>query len=357
MTGFAMTTGGPVAAEDLGIVLPHEHVLFDLTAYLTEPLDELERELVDAPMTLENAGHLRRSPLVSRENLLMQDENVAVRELSWLREAGGRTLVDCTLPEMKRDINAVARVARASGVNIIVVTGHYVYGTMTDAVKEMTVDQLTEEMLLQLREGIDGTGIRAGAIKFGMTSIPRMPPAERRCLEAAAQAQAETGAPITIHNPPPFEKRGVEVVRLLTRAGAEPERVIMGHMTHTVPDDRYHRSIMDTGAMVEFDRFGQELYQEADAGFNRWGLYAGEPRDSDTVNEIVTLVKDGYVDRILLSHDIGFRNGLRSFGGFGYAHVPYRIARYLRQQHLSDDDVDRLLVQNPARLFAYLDAA
>jgi phosphotriesterase-related protein len=164
----------------------------------------------------------------------------------------------------------------------------------------------------------------------------------------------ETGAPITIHNPLPFEKRGVEVVRLLTRAGADPERVIMGHLTHTVPDDRYHRSLMNTGATIEFDRFGQELYQEADAGFNRWGLYAGEPRDSDVVNEIVKLVKDGYVDRILMSHDVGFRNGLRTFGGFGYAHIPYRIARYLRQQGLDEGDLEWLMVRNPARLFAYL---
>jgi phosphotriesterase-related protein len=352
---FAITTAGPLAADDLGVVLPHEHLLFDLTAYLTAPLDEHERELVDAPMTLDNAGHLRRSPLVSRENLLMLDEDVAVRELSYLREAGGRTVVDCTLPEMKRDIAAVARVARAADVNVIAVTGHYVDATFDPAVRAMSVDELTEEMLRDLREGIDGTAIRAGAIKFGLTSVPRMPPAERRCLEAAAQAQAETGAPITIHNPPPFEKRGVEVVRLLTKAGADPERVVMGHMTHTVPDDRYHRSIMDLGATVEFDRFGQELYQEADPGFNRWGLYHGEPRDSDVVSEIVTLVKDGYVDRILMSHDIGFRNGLRSFGGFGYAHIPYRIARYLRQEGLSDDDLERLLHGNAARLFAYVE--
>jgi phosphotriesterase-related protein len=354
MTAFAMTTRGRVAAEELGLVLPHEHVLFDLTAYLTSPRDERERELVEAPLTLENAAHLRRSPLVSRQNLLMQDEEVAVRELSLFRQEGGGTLVDCTLPEMKRDVSAVARVADAAGVNVIVVTGHYVQATHGPEVARQTVDELTQWMLGELRDGIDGTGIRAGAIKFGLTSVPRMPPDERKCLEAAAQAHLETGAPITIHNPLPFEKRGVEVVRLLTRAGADPERIIMGHMTHTAPDDRYHRSIMDTGATVEFDRFGQELYQEADRGFNRWGLYAGETRDSDVVNEIVSLVKDGYVDRILMSHDIGFRNGLRTFGGFGYAHIPYRIARYLEQQGLDDDERDYLMVRNPARLFAYL---
>jgi phosphotriesterase-related protein len=351
---YAMTTSGLVAAAELGIVLPHEHLLFDLTAYLTTPLDERERELVDAPLTLENAGHLRRSPLVSRENLRMQDQDVAVRELGYFREAGGSTVVDCTLPEMNRNVVAVAQAADKAGVNVIVVTGHYVQATHGPEVASLTVDEITEWMLAELRDGIDGTSICAGAIKFGLSSVPRMPRDERKCLEAAAQAQVETGAPITIHNPLPFEKRGVEVVRLLTRAGADPERVIMGHLTHTVPDDRYHRSIMDTGATIEFDRFGQELYQEADAGFNRWGLYAGEPRDSDVVNEIVKLVKDGYVDRILVSHDVGFRNGLRTFGGFGYAHIPYRIARYLRQQGLDEEDLEWLMVRNPARLFAYL---
>ena len=354
MPMYAMTTGGPVAAEELGIVLPHEHLLWDLTTYLTPPLDELELGLVDAPLALDNAAHLRRSPLVSRENLVMQDPEVAVRELGYLRDVGGRTVVDCSLPEMKRDVAAVARVAATAGVNVIVVTGHYVQSTHGPELAKQTVDEITEWMLRELREGIDGTAIRAGAIKFGLTSVPRMPPDERKCLEAAAQAQAETGAPITIHNPLPFEKRGVEVVRLLIRAGANPERVIMGHMTHTAPDDRYHRSIMETGAAIEFDRFGQELYQEAAVDFNRWGMYAGETRDSDVVNEIVTLVKDGFVDKILMSHDVGFRNGLRSFGGFGYAHVPYRIARYLRQQGLNDDDVEQLTVRNPARLFAYL---
>jgi phosphotriesterase-related protein len=284
----------------------------------------------------------------------MQDAEIAARELGWFRDAGGRTIVDCTLPEMKRDIAAVGRLAEATGLNIIVVTGHYVAATQDEAVARQSVDEISEWMVGELRDGIEDTGIRAGAIKFGLTSVPRMPPVERRCLEAAAQAQVETGAPITIHNPLPFEKRGVEVVRLLTRTGADPERVVMGHMTHTVPDDRYHRSIMDTGATIEFDRFGQELYQEADKGFNRWGMYAGEPRDSEVVNEIVTLVKDGYADRILMSHDVGFRNGLRTFGGFGYAHIPTRIAAYLRQQGLDDAELDQLLVQNAARIFAYL---
>jgi len=110
----AMTTSGRVPAEELGIVLPHEHLLFDLSAYLTEPLGERERELADAALTLESAGDLRRSPLVSRKNLVMQDADIAARELAYFRDAGGRTIVDFTLPELKRDVAAAARLAEAT---------------------------------------------------------------------------------------------------------------------------------------------------------------------------------------------------------------------------------------------------
>ena len=57
-----------------------------------------------------------------------------------------------------------------------------------------------------------------------------------------------------------------------------------------------------------------------------------------------------------MSHDVGFRNGLRSFGGFGYAHIPTRIARYLQQQGIDASEQQQLMVRNPARLFAYLNS-
>ena len=60
----------------------------------------------------------------------------------------------------------------------------------------------------------------------------------------------------------------------------------MGHMAHTVPDSWYHRTVMDQGATIGFDRFGQELYHESWRVANRWGLYPGEPRDSEVVNEL-----------------------------------------------------------------------
>ena len=80
--------------------------------------------------------------------------------------------MDCTLPEMKRDVRAVARVAKASNVNIITVTGHYIQPTQGPEVARQTVDEITQWMITELRDGIDGTAIRAGAIKVGVSSAP-----------------------------------------------------------------------------------------------------------------------------------------------------------------------------------------
>lgn len=52
------------------------------------------------------------------------------------------------------------------------------------------------------------------------------------------------------------------------------------------------------------------------------------------VNEIVTLVRDGYADRILMSHDIGFRNGLRSFAETDMS--PLNRARFRSRNFTAD---------------------
>ncbi len=67
-----MTVTGPVAPDQLGVVLPHEHVFIDLvTEY--------------------------------RGSGLLNDEHLACQELRALRAAGGGTLVDLTLDEIGRD--------------------------------------------------------------------------------------------------------------------------------------------------------------------------------------------------------------------------------------------------------------
>ena len=134
---------------------------------------------------------------------------------------------------------------------------------------------------------------------------------------------------------------------MLEAAGADLSRVIMGHMTQSVPDRAYHRALADTGAVLEFDRFGAELYNDSWGGKN----YC-EQRDTEVAAEIAALVREGYADRILLSHDVGFKVQLAGYGGLGYAHIPRRVLRYLRNLEVPEDAIHQLTVLNPARLLA-----
>src|SRR5262249_37239784 len=158
-----------------------------------------------------------------------------------------------------------------------------------------SVEQLAEWMIGEITNGIDGTDIRAGVIGELGVSEGGMHPDEEKMLRAGAMAHVETGAPISIHNAIPAEKQGMRVLRILREEGADLERVIMGHMTQSVPDVAYHRAIADAGATLEFDRFGAEFYMSV--GDSEWGgSYSGnycEQRDAEVVAEIAQLVRQG----------------------------------------------------------------
>jgi phosphotriesterase-related protein len=341
----AMTVLGAVDVNQLGFTLPHEHIMFDSSTWVAEPADPWKLEIANRPVTMESVGELRRDPMICRDNLVLEDEAVALRELAMFRDAGGSTVVDVSSVGLRGDVKRIRRLSERSGLNIVVATGCYVAQSHPPHVADQDVDQLTDWMIHELTVGIDGTGIRAGIIGELGVSEGGLQPEEEKVLRAAAAAASHTGAPITIHNAIPHERQGLKVLRILQAAGADLSRVIMGHMTQSVPDIAYHRAIADTGAVLEFDRFGAELYNDSWGGKN----YC-EQRDAEVVLEIADLIRKGYEDRILLSHDIGFKVQLSSYGGLGYAHIPRRVLRYLTNLEVPEAAIQQMTVSNPARL-------
>src|SRR5262245_21271405 len=98
-----MTVSGPLDVEMLGLNLPHEHIMFASTCFFDaedpefarqEALPEWKAEVMQKGVQLDTVGELRRDPMLARDNLLLDDEDVAVRELEMFREAGGATVVD-----------------------------------------------------------------------------------------------------------------------------------------------------------------------------------------------------------------------------------------------------------------------
>src|SRR5512137_1091410 len=102
------TVLGPVAADDLGYTLVHEHLRIDLWPWFDAPdpdASATERALADLvvvadPVTMES---VRANPFAVRDNLVLDDARLAAGELTRFAEAGGRTVVDLTIDEIGRD--------------------------------------------------------------------------------------------------------------------------------------------------------------------------------------------------------------------------------------------------------------
>lgn len=351
-----MTVLGPVAVEDMGFTLTHEHVFFNTSLWEEEPQDARTAELAAWPITLETVGEIRRDPTLNRENLRFSDLDIAVRELDLYREAGGKTILDVnpikvTFP---RRPDLLQEVSKATGVNIVMGSGYYVAASHPPEVEKFTAEQIAAAIAAEWRDGVGDSGVRPGVIgEIGCSG--GLHPEEIKVLRAAAMAQSETGLGIVVHPPVPYGKAGLRIVEILSEAGADTSRVVIGHMYHSIADLDYHRRVADTGATIAYDRLGAEFYWETwDGGdFHNPGGRGGyrEPLDWDVCDAIATLVREGYTDRISLSHDIAYRLQLRTFGGTGFAHILNHVLPRLRAIGVSDADIDQMVVRNPARLF------
>src|SRR5579871_211782 len=127
-----MTALGPVPTEILGITLPHEHVLLDLTCLWTHPRDPARAFLVDAPLSPGTRGLLACDPYHSRPNLRLDDPDLAATELGYFKEFGGQTVVDLSTRTIGPYPAELAEIARRTGLHIIMGTGFYVQAAHPD---------------------------------------------------------------------------------------------------------------------------------------------------------------------------------------------------------------------------------
>ena len=149
-------------------------------------------------MTLENLGWLRRHWTSNEDNLVLDDADLAIRELAAFVAAGGRTIVDATVPGIGRDPDALVRIARGAGINIVMGAGAYIASTHPAAVTRLDEDGLVEQLLDEWRQGVGDTGIRPGFLGEIGCSWP-LDDRERKVLRAAGRVQAATGAALMVH--------------------------------------------------------------------------------------------------------------------------------------------------------------
>ena len=348
-----VTVDGNISPSELGITLPHEHLLWDFTCWCIPPDRFSKTPLIDAPVTLEILGDLRRDSLISKDNCRLYDVNIAISELTRYKKFGGSSLVDTTLPGIGRDPLAIRAISRATGVNVVCGTGWYVDASHPDYVKSKSVDELVTIMVRELTEGIDDTGIRTGVIGEIGCSDP-LTKNERKVLQAAGRAQVKTGAPLNIHpalynkKEERYVKKGGEPVDLIHNEGAESSKIYISHMDLTLSDLEYHRALIDKyGVTLSYDCFGNEDYKES------YSLGMGGLSDRQRVKALVELLKSGYEKHLMVSSDTCSKMQLRKYGGYGYAHILENIVPMLQFEGITQKQIRTMLVENPKRILSW----
>ena len=339
------TVLGDIPAELAGVVLPHEHLICDSTVWLQDPIDSVGARMAGAQIAIENLWWMRQFPNTSREVVILDDEGIAISELRMFAEAGGSTLVDLTTPGIGRDVEALSRISARSGVHIVAATGFYIAAAHPSRVSTESISGLATEMIKEIAEGIGDTGIRAGVIGELGVSHP-IDPNEAKVLRAAAHAQIETGAAISVHTAAHAidVNSALEIADILKDAGADMDRVVMGHLDTSLHRPDYHRAVAERGCFLEFDLFGHEFF-ESENGFQSFG-------DTETARAVALLAAEGHADQLLVSQDTCYKIQLTEYGGYGYAHILRSIVPRLRLWGLAEDDIRKILVENPRRAFA-----
>jgi phosphotriesterase-related protein len=340
------TVLGTVDPEEMGVTLSHEHLFIDITNQFREPADPQKRRLSRAKVSAEHAGVLSRNPYALRDNLLLDDLVLAAEEVGFFREAGGRTIVDCTSRGIGRDPERLRELSRATGVNVIAGCGYYTADTHPPGLGDRSAEDIADELEHELCEGIDGTGIRAGVIgEIGTGKA--IHPDERKCLVASAKASRRTGAAIQVHIYP-WGRTGLEAVDVLLASGADPRKVVICHTDVDIHPD-YQRALLERGVYLQFDNFGKEFAIPPEDRAYAGGGFAA---DRERARAIASLVERGFERLLLVTNDLCLKGMLRRYGGRGYAHAIVGVAALLREEGIPEATIHGFSVGNPRTLMA-----
>lgn len=339
-----MTVTGPIEAGQLGITLAHEHLFIDLRNQFTPFTDTEKQKLSEEKVSMSNLGVLRRNPYALRDNLVLDDVDLAVQEVLPFQVQGGKTIVDCTCHGIHRDIRKLRAVAEKTGLNIIAGCGYYTHDTHPEGMQKRSARQIADEMVRDLTEGIDGTQIKAGIIGEIGTS-DSIHSGEEKNLIAAALAFQQTNAAIYVHTYP-WGRAGLDATKILLQNGVPPQKIVICHIDVEFDLDYMHR-LLAQGVFIEFDNFGKEFYiDRADRGF-AGGVFA---RDIERVRVIKQWIEEGWQQQLLITNDICLKSMLHHYGGWGYDHILKNILPMMVDEGIDEKVVLHILQDNPRRL-------
>ena len=342
LRGKIQTVLGPIAPGQLGRTLMHEHVLCDIRPPARRGDNDLGPEI-----TLENVWQINHGHGIERagRKYMLDLEDVATREVHMMKHDGGDAIVELTCGGLSPDPKGLQRIATGTGVHLIMGCGYYVNDYQDLKNHGRAVDDFAAEMTGQILDGAWGTDIRAGMIGEIGCSSP-WTDTEKRVMQAALVAAAETGAAINVH-PGRDPDQPQEVADFIKAAGHPTDRIVISHIDRTIFDEARLLKLADSGVTIEFDLFGQEA--------SYYGLSDIDmPNDATRLKLIRALISHGHLERVVISHDICYRTRLASFGGHGYGHIFRNVVPMMKKRGYGEAEIDAILVGNPRRLLTFI---
>ena len=301
-----ITVLGTIRPDEMGVTQTHEHLFLDAMDHYP------------------GYGY----------QLVIDDEDVMANEIKEFTSRGGRTICDVTLDEIGRDPQRLARFSKRVGIHIVMGCGWYREFGYPPIVAEKTSRELSDVLVKEIEVGVGDTGIRAGFIGEIGTGRHHIKPAEERVFRASALAQAKTDVVITTHTTR-WGTLAMEQIAMLEEFGADLSRVIIGHLGDRVGVKNL-LPIAEKGVYLEIDNIGYLDYQP----------------EYVRADNAAALVKEGFVDRVLLSEDICMLNHLKYTGGKGYGYLLEVFVPMLRERGVTDEQIHEMMVINPARAFS-----
>ncbi len=300
---------GPIEADKLGFTLIHEHIFLDL-----------------------------RNDVWLGDRML-NDTELAYEELMRYKSAGGVTLVDQTSGGLRGNKNrilpikhplAIREMAERTGLQIILGCGWYREPYYEEYLHRAKTDQIAEEIVQEVEVGIEGTDVRAGFIGEIGSHSNYISAVEERVFRAAARAQMKTGLSLTTH-----QSEGdvaLDQLDILEHEGVDLRRVICSHIA-SGPNHQYPVALAKRGAFFSIE-----------------GIGSFRPRYQEKVIErILYVIEQGYIDHMMLSHDVCMQFMYAANGGGGYDCISTTWLPLLKERGLSDEQLHRMMVDNPRR--------
>ena len=313
---------GDIRPEELGFTYSHEHII-------CRPAHWEERNETD---------------------LLLDDPQKSEQEVADAKACGVKTIVDATAIDYGRDPQAVCDISVRTGMQIIGTAG-FNKGFLWDAkmpgedrtyeewIDKSSVEELTEFVIKEVTEGMQGTSVRGGQVKFG-TGYNSISPLEIKTIRAVCRAHLATGAPVHAHTE--AGTMALEQMKYLREEGVDLHNISFGHMDRN-PDPYMHLKIADTGAFLCFDGIAKVKYNP----------------ESVRIGCILELVRHGYQKQILVSGDTARKSYYHSYGNaLGLPYIRQKwVPRLIEEAEAAGINGEKLaediFINNPRECFSF----